>query len=136
MGNYEKFRQLLTEYLDANEISLGELARKANIDQSYIYKIKSGDRNPPSREIILRISRVLNLRFQEENELLFLAGYAPLRYVDALSSSTGTRVVSQHDSVTKLQSIVGDENLEESDLELINLILDRVKRNLTDSSDS
>ena len=55
-------------------LSLRELGDKAGIDPTYISKIESGAKPPPSKKVILRLAQALDVN---EEELLILAGRIP-----------------------------------------------------------
>ena len=55
-------------------MSQSGLAAKADIDPTYLSKIESGTKHPPSRKIILRLACALNV---DGKELLALAGRIP-----------------------------------------------------------
>lgn len=56
------------------KISMRELARRTNVDPSYISRIEKGE-YVPSREIVMNIAKALN---ENVNEFLMKAGYVPL----------------------------------------------------------
>ncbi len=60
----------------AKEISLSlrQVAQKADIDPSFLTRIATGERNPPSDEIITRLADVLDMRV---DILLIEAGRIP-----------------------------------------------------------
>ena len=60
------------------------LAQYSGIDQAYIHRLETGERNNPSREIVLMLGFALvadpdSVAISDINELLLSAGYAPLR---------------------------------------------------------
>ena len=60
------------------------LAQYSGIDQAYIHRLETGERNNPSREIVLMLGFALvensqSVGIEDIDELLLSAGYAPLR---------------------------------------------------------
>ena len=77
------FNQLIKISLKDRGISLRELARRSNLDVSFLSKILSGKRNPPSSEKdIKRMAKVLGI---VPESLIFAAGRIPLSYQEYFS---------------------------------------------------
>ena len=60
------------------------LAQYSGIDQAYIQRLETGERNNPSRDVVLMLALALaegsqELTLSDFDELLLDAGYAPLR---------------------------------------------------------
>ena len=60
------------------------LAQYSGIDQAYIHRLETGERNNPSREVVLMLAFALvensrSVDIEDIEELLLAAGYAPLR---------------------------------------------------------
>ena len=74
MSNMEKFSEFLREVYEKSEInSIRELARRADMDHSYLSLILKGKKpNPPSPEIINKLSKALDVDY---NKMMVLAGY-------------------------------------------------------------
>lgn len=53
------------------------LASALNWDQSYLSRIESGKRKPPSRAMLLTVARIMNLSEEGTDELLMSAQYQP-----------------------------------------------------------
>ena len=54
------------------------LAKAAGCDASYLTRIEHGDRAVPSKTLLLALIEAMRLSQLETNELLILAGYAPV----------------------------------------------------------
>lgn len=71
----KEFIVMIKEALDERGVSLRELARKTDLDVSFLSKILNGKRNPPSNESDIRkIGSFLNIK---PDKLLFAAGRIP-----------------------------------------------------------
>ena len=60
------------------------LAQYSGIDQAYIHRLETGERNNPSRDVVLMLAIALvensdSVTVYDIDELLLAAGYAPLR---------------------------------------------------------
>jgi transcriptional regulator with XRE-family HTH domain len=67
------------------------LAAEASTTQRHLSFIESG-RSQPSREILLRLARVLDVPIRERNQLLLAAGYAPLYREAGLADEQAAQV--------------------------------------------
>ena len=70
----DEFNKIFKHFRVSRNFSQTNLAEKVGIRPSYISMIEKGIRRP-SRELILKIGRALNLSWKEYNKLLELAGY-------------------------------------------------------------
>jgi transcriptional regulator with XRE-family HTH domain len=70
------FGQLLREWRERRRISQLALACDAEISTRHLSFLETG-RSAPSREMVLRLSRVLGVPLRERNGLLHAAGFAP-----------------------------------------------------------
>lgn len=72
----------LAEYINAlvedKRTKLANVARKAHMSSSYLYKLSEGKRKSPTRNKILQICFGFGLNIDESNELLKLAGVGVL----------------------------------------------------------
>lgn len=78
-----KFGELLSELLEAKDMSQRELGRRSGINHAYISQLingKQGQPITPSRELVSSIADCLGSR----TELLLAAGYAPDRFEEVL----------------------------------------------------
>jgi len=69
--------ELLRHWRGVRRLSQMALALEAATTSRYVSFIESG-RSQPSREMVLRLARVLDLPLRERNQLLLAAGYAPI----------------------------------------------------------
>jgi transcriptional regulator with XRE-family HTH domain len=72
----QTFQELLAAHRKSLGISQSELARRAEVSPSYINRLERGDREPPSREVVLAIAEGLQLDPVERDRLLLSSGYA------------------------------------------------------------
>jgi transcriptional regulator with XRE-family HTH domain len=68
---------LLRQWRQRRHLSQLALATEARISQRHLSFVESG-RSMPSRELLLALSRALDVPFRERNELLLAAGLAPI----------------------------------------------------------
>lgn len=73
----DNFSSKLKHYRIRGGMSQNALAKAVGINPSYINKIEKGGRDAPKRDVILAISRVLQLKDYERDELLLSANYSP-----------------------------------------------------------
>ena len=73
MGKNE-FGQILRKIREKAGLSQKELGDKVNVDFTYISKIESGAKPPPSKKVITKLATILNI---DEEEMLILAGNIP-----------------------------------------------------------
>src|SRR5262245_46636255 len=71
------FAQLLDHYLRCCPKSRVEIARRAGVDTSYLFRLVSGERRPPRREVVPHLAEALELGPVDAERLLLAAGYAP-----------------------------------------------------------
>jgi transcriptional regulator with XRE-family HTH domain len=67
-----RFRKLLREARKRAGLSQPKLAKKVDVDKSYISKLETGVFPPPSREIVLKLAAALNIREKTRRWLEFL----------------------------------------------------------------
>jgi transcriptional regulator with XRE-family HTH domain len=70
------FGELLRDWRDRRHVSQLGLACAADISTRHLSFLETG-RSTPSREMVLRLSRVLEVPLRERNALLHAAGFAP-----------------------------------------------------------
>jgi transcriptional regulator with XRE-family HTH domain len=83
--------ELLRHWRGVRRLSQMGLALEAATTSRYVSFIESG-RSQPSREMVLRLARVLDLPLRERNQLLLAAGYAPVYRELGLSAEEATAV--------------------------------------------
>src|SRR5262245_27588764 len=71
------FAQLLDHYLRRCPQSRAEIARRAGVDTSYIFRLVNGERRPPRRAVVPHLAQALGLGPVDAERLLLAAGYAP-----------------------------------------------------------
>lgn len=54
------------------------IADAAHLDVAYVYRLVNGEKVHPSASTVIRLALALNLTVPETDELLMVAGYAPL----------------------------------------------------------
>ena len=79
-----RFGELLKDLRLRTGKSKYRLAQYSGLDQTYIDRLETGHRYNPSRDVVLMIALALVensdvLGVNDVDELLFAAGYAPLR---------------------------------------------------------
>lgn len=73
----KSFGEYLRQQRKDKRITQRELASKVNVDFSYISKIETGALEPPSEDIIIKISKVLEV---DEEQMIMLGKKIPTRY--------------------------------------------------------
>jgi transcriptional regulator with XRE-family HTH domain len=76
-GSARPFGDLLREWRERRHVSQLALACDAQISTKHLSFLETG-RSSPSREMVLRLSRVLAIPLRERNGLLYAAGFAPV----------------------------------------------------------
>jgi len=64
---------LLKKLREQRGLSLRELARLADVDHAYIYRLETGDKDEPSADILSKLTRSLKPTRREADMLQFLA---------------------------------------------------------------
>jgi hypothetical protein len=78
-GLRSEVTQLLRDHKDRTGKSQADIANGSWLDESYVSRLFSGERQRPSREaVILLAGWGLSLSVEDTDELLLAAGYAPL----------------------------------------------------------
>jgi transcriptional regulator with XRE-family HTH domain len=80
------FGSMLSEWRSVRRASQLDLAETSGVSQRHISFIESG-RAQPSRQLILKLARALDLPLPTRNELLIAAGFAPLYAARSLDLS-------------------------------------------------
>lgn len=73
MGTFSK---LLVDFRKRANLSQAALAKEADVDRSYIWRLENGERETPSRSLALRLAEILDLSQPETDLWLISAGYA------------------------------------------------------------
>jgi transcriptional regulator with XRE-family HTH domain len=82
---------LLRHWRRARRLSQLGLAVEAATTPRHLSFVESG-RSQPSREMVLRLARVLDVPIRERNQLLLAAGYAPLYRETGLATTESAQV--------------------------------------------
>jgi transcriptional regulator with XRE-family HTH domain len=72
-----EFGQRLGQYREAAGLSQNALARLVDVDPSYINRMERGEREPPRRELVVRLAEALSLNEADRQRLLLAAGHVP-----------------------------------------------------------
>jgi transcriptional regulator with XRE-family HTH domain len=83
--------ELLRHWRRARHLSQLALAAEVATTQRHLSFIESG-RSQPSRTMVLRLARVLDVPIRERNQLLLAAGYAPLYREAGIADEQATHV--------------------------------------------
>lgn len=70
--------ELLSWLRLATGVSQTALGHAAGVHASYVHRLESGERTPPTREAVLALARALQATPVERDRLLGTAGYLPL----------------------------------------------------------
>jgi len=84
------FADLLRSWRKSRKLSQWDLALDAGISQRHLSFLESG-RSSPSREMVLKLARSLDIPLQEQNTLLGSAGFAPMFQSAALDDASLTQ---------------------------------------------
>jgi transcriptional regulator with XRE-family HTH domain len=76
-GNARPFGEHLRHWRQHRRLSQFELAAQADVSPRHLSFVETG-RSLPSREMVLRLARCLDVPLRERNALLVAAGYAPM----------------------------------------------------------
>lgn len=121
------FSTLLEQYRDQAGVSQSELARSAGISASYVNRVEKGERQPPSRSIVLRIAEALDLDSEATDTLLLAGGYAPRRA--ALPSR-------EHRILGLMADILQDGHVPEEEIELLERQIELIRRRWNPSEEN
>ena len=83
-ANETEFSATLKRLRSKSRKSRYRLARYTGIDEAYLSRLESGEKQNPSRDIVMKIGLALvadtsSVTMDDVNELLLAARYAPLR---------------------------------------------------------
>ncbi|SNX58044.1 helix-turn-helix protein [Streptomyces sp. TLI_55] len=92
--------ELMRQWREQRGYSQLALATRAEISARHLSFLETG-RSKPSREMVLRLGRQLELALREQNQLLLAAGYAPA-YTDSPLDAAEMRPV--HDALRQILS--------------------------------
>src|SRR5262252_4636514 len=83
--------ELLRHWRAVRRISQLDLASNAGTTPRYVSFVETG-RAQPSRQMVVRLARALDVPLRERNALLLAAGFAPLYAVEPLGAPQLARV--------------------------------------------
>lgn len=96
------------------KITQRELGKMIGVDFTYISKIETGALEPPSEEVIKKISKVLDL---DENELFLAAKKVPTEFKNTImENSTAKMFFRKYPNLTdkqlkKIEEIIEEDNI-------------------------
>lgn len=70
--------QLLSELIERDGRTLNGIALAACLDVGYLWRLRAGDRQRPSRDVLIRLGLALRLDPEEVDQLLVAAEFAPI----------------------------------------------------------
>jgi UTP--glucose-1-phosphate uridylyltransferase len=85
-----EFTKLLRKRREEAGLTQRELARRVNLDASYINRMETGDRQP-SRETALKLADALNIDDDALGKWLVAAGYAPMPLLTGVRGAVRSR---------------------------------------------
>ena len=79
-----EFSKILKDLMDKSEKTRYRLARSSGVDEAYIFRLESGERRNPTRDLVVKLGMGLMhnssaVSVDDVNELLLAAEYSPLR---------------------------------------------------------
>jgi len=79
-----KFSETLTKLREKAKLTRYGLAREADIDDAYVLRLESGERQHPSRDAVLKLGQALmnaspKVSLKDVDRLLNAAGHGPIR---------------------------------------------------------
>lgn len=105
------FGEHLKEARKEKKITQRELGKMIGVDFTYISKIETGALEPPSEEVIKKISRELDL---DENELFLAAKKVPTEFKNTIiENSTANMFFRKYPNLTDEQLKMIKEIIEE-----------------------
>lgn len=96
------FGRLLRQWRARRRMSQLDLALEAGISSRHVSFIETG-RAQPSREMILRLAHVLDMPLRDRNDLLTVAGYAPIYCETGLDAPAMAQVRRALDFILRQQ---------------------------------
>src|SRR5262245_39209954 len=96
------FGQLLRQWRARPRMSQLDLAVEAEISSRHLSFVETG-RSRPSREMVLRLARVLDIPLRGRNDLLVGAGYAPMYRETGLDAPAMAQVRRALDFILRQQ---------------------------------
>ena len=98
---HNAFIKAVKEALKKKGWSMRRAAREAGLDSSFLSKVLSGKRNPPSDErVIAGLAQKLDL---DPDSLVIYAGRIPAKYQRALEKSGALRLLSEARTMSEVE---------------------------------
>ncbi len=113
------FAEKLRFFREKKGLSQNALAKIAEINTSYLNRLESGKREPPKKEIIMRLSEGMGLTDQEQDELLMEAGHLPMA-IDKFWLDDPT--------IKQVLSVLQNESLKQNDIKEFRQVIDLIVR--------
>ena len=76
--NPTELSSLLADFIERDGRTLNGIANAAYIDVGYLWHLKAGTKQRPSRDLLIRLGLALKLEPEELDELLVAVDYAPI----------------------------------------------------------
>jgi transcriptional regulator with XRE-family HTH domain len=100
-------------------LSQSEVARKAKISPSYVSRLEREAREPPSRDVSLRLAAALGMDSAGTDALLLAAGHAPQR---------STALAGRHRVLQLVADLAEDERVPVEEIEVLERQVELVRR--------
>ncbi len=102
MALHATFIKAIREALEKKGWSMRRAAREAGLDSSFLSKVLSGKRNPPSDErVIIRLAQKLDI---DPDSLVIYAGRIPARYQKDLEKPGAIRLLSRARAIPSVEA--------------------------------
>lgn len=122
-----EFGELLHTFRERAQLSQRALAKEIGVDPSYVNRLERSERNPPDRDLTLKMAAALKLTPAETDAFIFAAGGLPLA-LERLSWPDPT--------IVSLADVLADPTIpmhERKELrQIITLLLHRWRPNTTE----
>ncbi len=102
------FGDLLKEFRIRAKISQRVLAKKAEIDTSYVSRLERGERDVTSRALALRIAEILHLSLEEIDLWLISAGYISPR-MQQLANNGISKLLDSFNNTNIVDDLLNDQ---------------------------
>jgi hypothetical protein len=76
----ESLAELIAVHIKRDRRSINRIAIAAQIDGGYLWRLQSGHKHRPSRDVLIRLGLVLGLEPDELDEILVAADLAPITW--------------------------------------------------------
>jgi transcriptional regulator with XRE-family HTH domain len=104
MEFHTTFIKAVKQALKKKGWSMRRAAREAGLDSSFLSKVLSGKRNPPSEEkVIVRLAQKLDI---DPDSLIIYAGRIPAKYQKDLEKPEVIKLLSRAHTLTEVEAAV------------------------------